>query len=164
MSSDQEPASSWTTGIPYRLWHVNQAVHRRVESAIAELGVTVTQLGIAVHLDDFGHLSASDLARMFRLTPQSTTLALGRLEKGGYVERVPHPTHKRVIWYELTRAGVDLADRGRTRVAAVDEELATVLGAEASAVVDAALTALERAADEEVARQTMWPVPRRRQG
>lgn len=87
----------WTDGLPHALFRAHQAVHRRVEAAVDGLGVTVTQLGIAVHLDELGHMSASDLARRFRITPQSASTALGNLDSLGWVRRVPHPYHGRVI-------------------------------------------------------------------
>jgi DNA-binding MarR family transcriptional regulator len=151
--------SEWLDGIPYRLWRANQALNGHTVTAIEDLGVTVTQLGICVHLDELGHMSASDLARLFRLTPQSTTTALNHLERMGWVVRVPHPVHKRVIWYELTDAGLKGADEGRARVAVVNREVDEVLDAEHQTVLRAALAALTSRFDGvEVPTSTMWPL------
>lgn len=155
---DPETPSAWLGGFPYRLWRANQALHRRVVEAIEDLGLTVTQLGILVHLDELGHMSASDLARLFRLTPQSTTTALNRLESEGWVSRVPHPVHRRVIWYEVTPSGLEVANDGRKRVAAVNGEVEKVLGGIDRAALTAALTAIATTFGEDVPTGTMWPV------
>lgn len=152
--------SAWLDGLPYRLWRANQAVHRRVVDAIEDLGVTVTQLGITVHLDELGHMSASDLARLFRLTPQSVTTALGHLEALGWVRRLPHPVHKRVIWYEVTPRGLEAAAEGRDRVARVDAEVDAILG-DHRASLDAALAVIASSVDDELPTGTMWPIPGR---
>ena len=155
-----ESPSAWLDGLPYRLWRANQAVHRQVVAAIEDLGVTVTQLGITVHLDELGHMSASDLARLFRLTPQSVTTALGHLETLGWVRRLPHPVHKRVIWYEVTPRGLEAAAEGRARVALVNAEVDAILGNQ-RAGLNAALTTISVSFDDELPTGTMWPVPGR---
>ena len=154
--ADEVP-SQWLGGLPYRIWRANQSLHRLVVDAIDDLGVTVTQLGITVHLDELGHMSASDLARLFRLTPQSTTTALNRLESLGWVQRVPHPIHKRVIWYEVTPKGIEMADAGRTRVAAVNREVMALLGDVDLEALSSALAAISAAYDEDLPVGTMWP-------
>lgn len=151
--------SAWLNGLPYRIWRTNQALHQRIVERIDDLGVTVTQLGICVHLDELGHMSASDLARLFRLTPQSTTTALGHLERMGWVVRVPHPVHRRVIWYELTEAGIAGASEGRARVAEVNRQIDAVLDAGQQRALQEALSILTTEFDGvEVPTGTMWPV------
>lgn len=161
MSSTEERVapSAWLSGLPYRLWRANQAVHRQVVAAIEGLGVTVTQLGITVHLDELGHMSASDLARLFGLTPQSVTTALGHLERLGWVTRVPHPVHRRVIWYEVTDAGAEAAAEGRQRIARVNEEVGAVLEGVQLDALDGALASIMARFGDELPAGTMWPVP-----
>lgn len=156
--NEPETPSAWLGGLPYRLWRANQALHRRVVEAIDELGLTVTQLGILVHLDELGHMSASDLARLFRLTPQSTTTALNRLEAAGWVQRVPHPIHRRVIWYEVTPSGLEVANDGRKRVAAVNREVESALGDIDRSALSTALSIISATFDEDIPAGTMWPV------
>jgi len=158
----EETPSEWLGGLPYRLWRANQSLHRQVVAAIEDLGVTVTQLGITVHLDELGHMSASDLARLFRLTPQSTTTALNRLEALGWVTRVPHPIHKRVIWYEVTPLGLEKANEGRARVAAVNREVEALLADVDRESLSRALTTISSAYDEDLPVGTLWPVVERR--
>ena len=121
----------WEASVPHLLWRAQNAVHRAMVESLGGLGVTVTQLGMAVHLEDYGQLSGSDLARRFRITPQSVTTALNQLEALGWVTRGPHPDHGRVILYELTDVGRRETREGRARVAEARAALDAVLGAEA---------------------------------
>ncbi|WP_433379654.1 MarR family winged helix-turn-helix transcriptional regulator [Actinoplanes sp. CA-142083] len=116
-------APGWQDGLPYVLYRAQQAVHRQAQDALDGLGVTVTQLGLAVHLDELGLMSASDLARRFHMTPQSVTTALAHLEKFGWARRLPHPVHRRVILHELTETGLAGVADGRARMAEVDRLL-----------------------------------------
>jgi len=120
----------WSDSLPYALWRANAAAQKLLIDSIADLGVTINQLGLAVHLEEYGSLSASDLARHLRITPQSVSAALNQLEEKGWVTRRPHPVHGRVIWYELTERGAAVTAEGRKKLAAVDATLARVLGAE----------------------------------
>jgi len=141
MAEKRTTVPGWTDGLPYVLYRANQAVHRLVLEAIDGMGVTITQLGLAVHLDELGHLSASDLARRFHITPQSVSTALGRLESLGWVRRFPHPVHRKVIWYEVTEKGLEGVAEGRQRLAELHERLSDVLGA---AVAREAIADLQR--------------------
>jgi DNA-binding MarR family transcriptional regulator len=121
----------WESSVPHLLWRAQNAVHRSMVEALSGMGVTVTQLGLAVHIEDYGQLSGSDLARRFRITPQSVTTALNQLEALGWVTRRAHPDHGRVILYELTEVGRTSTAAGRTRVAAARAALDEVLGPDA---------------------------------
>ena len=149
----------WTDSLPYVLFRANQSIHRRVVDAVSGLGVTITQLGLVVHLDELGHLSGSDLARRFRLTPQSISTALGHLERLGWVRRVPHPVHRRVIWYEVTEAGHEGALDGRRRVGAVQAELEQLLGGTLMDDAIRDLAAIIEAVDgPDPTTPSLWPV------
>lgn len=149
----------WTDGLPYALFRANQLIHPRLLAALASLDVTINQLGIAVHLDELGHLSGSDLARHLKITPQSAATALVRLESLGWVTRTPHPVNRRVIWYEVTDLGRAKAAEGKRLLAEFHAELEAELG---SATITRALVALGKVSDTldgpELPPGTMWPV------
>ncbi|MGP4007197.1 MarR family winged helix-turn-helix transcriptional regulator [Streptomyces sp. 4N124] len=151
---------TWQDGFPHVLWRAQQAVHRHTQSAVEGLGVTLTQLGLAVHLDELGLMSASDLARLFRLTPQSVTTALGQLERLGWVRRLPHPVHKRVVLHELTETGLAGVADGRARIAEADAALGEILGEDRAATM-ATLRRLTIALEgEDPSSASLWPVVR----
>ena len=132
-----DAATSWDDQFTHVLWRAQNAAHRRVQEALDDLGVTATQLGLAVHLDELGPLSAADLSRGFHIAPQSVGIALNRLEKLGWVSRRTHPVHGRVLLYELTETGLAGTARGRQGMAKAnaevtagrsDSELSTLIG------------------------------------
>lgn len=154
MSSDPD----WDDAFTHVLWRAQNAVHRTVQAALDELGVTATQLGLAVHLDQLGPLSAADLSRGFHIAPQSVGTALSRLEKMGWVERRAHPVHGRVVLYELSTKGLDGVTRGRARMAAVNEQVTKVLSRQA---LDRLIAGLRQVITEidgpDTTIQPLWP-------
>ncbi|BBA95507.1 hypothetical MarR family transcriptional regulator [Actinacidiphila reveromycinica] len=113
----------WDGALTHVLWRAQNAVHRRVQEALDEFGVTATQLGLAVHLDELGPLSAADLSRNFHIAPQSVGTALSRLEKVEWVRRRPHPVHGRVVLHELTATGAAGVAKGRQAMTEVNTEV-----------------------------------------
>ncbi|HEX6352538.1 MarR family winged helix-turn-helix transcriptional regulator [Actinophytocola sp.] len=128
MSARDPDTVVWNDEFTHVLWRAQNAVHRAVQAALDELGVTATQLGLAVHLEELGALSAADLSRGFHLTPQSVGTALTRLEKIGWADREPHPVHGRVVLYQLSTKGLAGVKRGRAIMASVNEQVTSVLG------------------------------------
>ncbi|MER7796782.1 MarR family transcriptional regulator [Microbacterium sp. NPDC096154] len=137
----------WTDTLPYALFRANQSVQRLLAEAVSDLGATITQLGIAVHLDALGAMSGSELARRLRVTPQSASTALGQLEALGWVRREPHPQHGRVILYLITPTGHEGAASARQRLASVQTELRGLLGHEQMARATEVLAALANRVD-----------------
>lgn len=149
----------WDDEFTYVLWRAQNAVHRTVQTALDEMGVTATQLGLAVHLDLLGPLSAADLSRGFHIAPQSVGTALSRLEKMGWVERRAHPVHGRVVLYELSPKGLDGVKQGRVRMAAVNEQVTGVLSRpELEAVIDSLRRVTVEIDGPEGIVAPLWPV------
>jgi DNA-binding MarR family transcriptional regulator len=152
------PADSWDTAFTHVLWRAQNAVHRSVQAALDELGVTATQLGLAVHLEQLGALSAADLSRGFHIAPQSVGTALSRLEKIGWVKRRAHPVHGRVVLYELSPAGVEGVTRGRALMASVNEQVTKILS---TSELDGLIAGLRRVTVEidgpDQTIQPLWP-------
>ncbi|MDX2376326.1 MarR family transcriptional regulator [Microbacterium sp. LRZ72] len=153
------PPEEWEHALPFVLWRAQHAVHRRVQDALDPMDLTVTQIALAVHLEELGHLSASDLARRFRLAPQSVTTALRQLEDRGWLARRPHPVHRKVIWYELTDEGRARVAEGRARMAEVSRALTALVG---PVTVNGLIGGLQELIDNvepEGPVEPMWSVP-----
>jgi DNA-binding MarR family transcriptional regulator len=118
---------SWLRSTPYLIFRANAVVHRALQDALGDLGVSISQWGIMEHLEEFGALSAADVSRGIRLTPQSINTAVGVLERRGLITRRPHPGHGRVVLWELTSVGAGVVTDGRDRVARVRAEVDAVL-------------------------------------
>lgn len=66
------------------------------------LGVNRTDGRCLDVLHEKGRMSAGDLAQASRLTTGATTAVIDRLERAGYVQRVPDPADRRRVLVELT--------------------------------------------------------------
>ncbi len=55
--------------------------------------------------------TVTDLASKLRLSTSATTIALNRLVKNGYVNRVRDEQDRRVVWVELTEKSMPLIQR-----------------------------------------------------
>ncbi|WP_225850995.1 MarR family winged helix-turn-helix transcriptional regulator [Streptomyces sp. HPF1205] len=117
----------WREGLTHVLWRAHQAAQRRVQESLTGLGVTLTQLALAANVQEHGPLSAADLARALRVTPQTVTVAMNQLVELGWLTRRPHPVHKRVQLFELTPGGTRGVDEGRALVAKADARMTGAL-------------------------------------
>jgi DNA-binding MarR family transcriptional regulator len=150
---------TWDDEFTHVLWRAQNAVHRTVQTALDDLDVTATQLGLAVHLDELGPLSAADLSRGFHIAPQSVGTALSRLEKIGWVERRAHPVHGRVVLYELSPKGRDGVAQGRTRMATVNDQVTSVLPkAKLVGLIESLRRVIVEIDGPEEPVQPLWPI------
>jgi DNA-binding MarR family transcriptional regulator len=101
-----------------------QATQAAKEHVLRDYGITSAQQAALAILSDHDGITAAELARKCAVTPQTMTSTLGRLEKRGLIERIPHPLHGTLIEIRLTRHGRDLFDRADAQVAALDTALA----------------------------------------
>ena len=102
--------------------------HRlRMERALADLGVTPPQFSVLTILAAYPGYSNADIARVTLLTPQTTSVIINNLERMGAIARTPHAVHGRIQQIELSNSGRALLANCRTRVHALDRELAANL-------------------------------------
>jgi DNA-binding MarR family transcriptional regulator len=78
------------------------AVDRFDEVVTNLLGINRTDGRCLDILEQRGPLTAGELARACGLTTGAMTTLLDRLERLGYLRRVPHPTDRRRVMVELT--------------------------------------------------------------
>lgn len=160
MAMNTEGPRPWQEGLPFLLWRAQLAVHRSLQDSIADLGVTMTQLGLAVHLFELGPLSASDLSRGYRITPQSVTTNLTQLERNGWITRRPHPVHGRIVLNILSDAGREGVSAGRARIAEATRDLEALLGqSNADTVVESLKTIMVSIDGEDPKVGLLWPLP-----
>jgi DNA-binding MarR family transcriptional regulator len=78
------------------------AVDRFDEVVVGVLGINRTDGRCLDILEQRGPITAGELARACGLTTGAMTTLLDRLERLGYLRRVPHPTDRRRVVVELT--------------------------------------------------------------
>ena len=108
----------------YLLRQAAGAYRRRMEAALADLGVTQPQYAVLTLLDAYPGLSNADLARVALLTPQTLNLIVAKLANSGMIAKRPHPVHRRIQSLELTEQGRALRAAARTRVRVLETTLA----------------------------------------
>jgi len=108
----------------YLLRQAAGAYRRRMERALADLQVTPPQFAVMTMLQAYPSQSSADLARLALLTPQTVSVIVANLERAGSIVRQPHSVHGRILTIELSERGTGLLERCRTRVLALEREVA----------------------------------------
>ena len=116
-----EPAAISSSAV-MQLILTGRALQSRVETELAELGLTLRHVGALGHLAHRPDLSYSDLARRAGVTAPSMLATVRTLEELGAVRRnilgAGHPAR-----LEVTRSGRKLLDRVKIVVGRVEQEL-----------------------------------------
>jgi DNA-binding MarR family transcriptional regulator len=94
------------------------------QQAVRPAGLTVPQYAALLVLDEHPGVSAAELARRCRVTPQTMTTILRNLEAAELIARVPHEVHRNVLETRLTEAGRAAFEVADARASAVERRLA----------------------------------------
>ena len=121
--------------LAYLLRQAQAASRLSMERSLASLGVTAPQFVVLTMLRAYPGLSGAELARVALLTPQTVGVIIGNLERDGAIKKTPHPVHRRMLQWALTRRGSELLDKCRRRVDAVEQRLVAGLGTKAEATI-----------------------------
>ena len=92
---------------------VRLVVQRLRQTEAVEGDPTSPETSALARLDRTGPTTASELARLERISPQSMGATVGALEDRGLVERVPDPADGRRAILSLTASGRELLKRRR---------------------------------------------------
>lgn len=119
----------------YLLRQAANAQRRRMDRALATVGLTHPQFLVLTMIRAYPGCSNADIARLAMLTPQTVHAIIGALRHRHLITRQPNPVHGRILNIELTPAGAALLGRGRARALAIEAGLTELLrGTEAVAV------------------------------
>jgi DNA-binding MarR family transcriptional regulator len=105
-------------------------LRRRLRQITDTGGLTLPEISALARLDRGGPATASSLARLEQISPQSMGATLASLEAHGYVQRRPDPTDGRRVLLSVSPAGLEVL---RHRRGAKAEHLAQAMAAEFSA-------------------------------
>ena len=103
--------------------------------ALEPFDLTPAQFGALVHTGREPGVSAAELARRVHLTPQSVQTALRPLLERDWVQRRPHPVHRRVLGNFLTPEGLTITERASAAVTDADAQLVAALDGDEVAVL-----------------------------
>ena len=107
-SASQAPAHAWPgDSVGYLVWRAHLVFRRAFDDGLAELNVTMAQVGLAGELMARGPRAVADLARVIGITPQGAALAIGHLRDLGWVTESQAKGRGRSILLEITDKGRD---------------------------------------------------------
>jgi len=95
----------------------SDAVVKVLSAELAQIGLSYTQASVLVALRMSNKpLTVSEIARFLFRELHSTSGLITRMEKYGYIERIPAPYDKRCIQIQLTSKGTESADKVAKRI------------------------------------------------
>lgn len=107
----------------YQLKRAQQALRAAMDDALRAMGITTAQYAALSALDGREPMSGAEMARRCFVTPQTMNGILVNLEQAGWVQRVPHAEHGRVIQTHLTDAGRAVLLRADAAVLVIEERM-----------------------------------------
>ena len=124
-----------------RLVHLIEAANQNRPSSDLDLRarMVIQDLGLA------GAAPIVEVRRRLEVTPSTMTSLADRLERGGYVKRVAHPTDRRTIVLELTAKGKRAFQGEMGFYRQLIDQALSPLGDKAKRIVLRALAGLPRA-------------------
>ena len=128
------------------IMRAQQILSSRVEGALKPLGLTFPRYEMLMLLmfSQRGSLPLSAAGKRLMVHPTSITNTVDKLERDGFVARVPHADDRRIVLAEITPDGRDIAKRATVSL----EEIRFGVGAADVDGVTAALETLRRDAGD----------------
>jgi DNA-binding MarR family transcriptional regulator len=118
-----------------------------MERALDDLGITPPQFVVLTMLAAYPGISGADLARLAALTPQTVSVIVANLERGGAIVRRPHAVHGRIQQIDVTDEGEALLRQCRARVKKLEARMASGFTAEEEQVIRRWLVSVAREDD-----------------
>lgn len=127
MSSKDDLAAAWHLG--YSIKRAQHALRIRMDDGLRVLGLTTPQYSAMSAVAARPGISNAELARSAFVTPQTMQAILAGLEREGLLERVPDPSHGRILRSGLTAKGSALLAEAHRLMDDVGEILVQAIGA-----------------------------------
>lgn len=121
-SKEQNNPETTPTGMAYLIGRVHHALARRLREGLSEAGLTLAQYTALSFLSSES-LSNAQLAERSMISPQSANEMVKSMTAKGWIERVPDPTHGRIIRISLTLEGQNKLALGNQHVAGIEAKM-----------------------------------------
>jgi DNA-binding MarR family transcriptional regulator len=116
--------------VMFSLLEAAHALELRLESALAEVGLSLAKYGVVSQLARASEpLALSELATRQSCVRSNMTQLIDRLEADGLVRRVDDPADRRSVRAEITRLGEERAAAGSRAMKRVEDEFAASIPA-----------------------------------
>lgn len=146
---DLDPSAKQVTGRIVRLASLFQQAY---SETFSPLGLNDGDYGVLAPLRRAGaphELTPTELAKHRMMTSGGMTAALDRLERKGFVERVPNPADRRGSLVRLTDAGRDVIDEAMKQHVLTEQRLVEGLDQQQQAALSDLLRQLLRTVESE---------------
>ena len=107
----------------YLVKRVQVALRSAMDRALLSEDLTTPQYAVLSALQKAPGLSNAELARRSFVTPQTMIRIVASLEDKGFVTRVAHPSHGRILEASLTAAGEKTVNACHQRVKRVENRM-----------------------------------------
>ena len=145
---DLDPSAKQVTGRVVRLSSIFQ---RRYAEAFTEIGLNEGDYGLLVALRRAGDpftLTPTELARTRMMTSGGMTAAIDRVDRLGFVERLPNPDDRRGSLVRLSAKGRTTIDRAMELHTEVEHDLLAALSVAERDRLSALLRKVLRSVDD----------------
>ena len=112
----------------YALKHAQHALRMSMDESLRPLKLTTPQYAVLCAVEAEAGISNARLARAAFVTAQTMQGVLANLERDGLLDRLPDPTHGRVLRSELTRKGRSALAKAHRAVRVVEDAMVTSFG------------------------------------
>lgn len=85
----------------------SSAVLRHAAATAKRMGLEASELAALEHLQAAGAINQKRLGERLSMSPGAITAMIDRLERRGYVERIPNPEDRRSALVKITKAGLE---------------------------------------------------------
>jgi DNA-binding MarR family transcriptional regulator len=125
----QDPRGTPATDrLNYTAYRLARALNRAAENSALARGITMPQLLIMQVLGEGLPLSNAQVARRTFVSAQAAHVVSEELMEGGLIEKVEHPTNRRVRLVALTESGWEALAACTEELQAREERLSALLG------------------------------------
>ena len=109
----------------YRIFMAQQKLRTHIKNVLIKEGLTVTlpQSGILFLLEQNDGRSMTELAQPLGVDNSTITGLIDRLEKGGFVERRPSRSDRRMLSIHITEKGREETGKARPVIQKVNEHI-----------------------------------------
>ena len=85
----------------------SSAVLRHAAATAKRMGLEASELAALEHLQAAGAINQKRLGERLSMSPGAITAMIDRLQRRGYVERIPNPEDRRSALVNITKAGLE---------------------------------------------------------
>ena len=131
-------------GISYLIGRLDRSLNRHIRQAISPFGLTTTQYTALSVFAARGQLSNAQFAERTLVSPQAANELMKVMERNGWIERQPDPSHGRIIQISLTEQGRNLLKKCDTAIAELETTMLAELSEQERNVLHTQLRSLVR--------------------